>query len=100
MPCSLLAAAAAEAADGVVLIGCDLFDNDGPRVAFVQSQGVSKNKSDRRRFASGSSFRSDDFEDRDCADVLSEAVDEGLVFEAMNVFGQDSELALWFFRED
>jgi hypothetical protein len=98
--CSVLAAATAEAADGVVLIGCDLFDSDGPRVEFVQSQGVSKTKSNRRRFVSGSSFRSDDFEDRDCADVLSEAVDDGLAFQAMNVFGQDSELALWFFTED
>jgi hypothetical protein len=100
LPCSVLAAATAEAADGVVLIGCDLFDSDGPRVEFVQSHGVSKTKSNRRRFVSGSSFRSDDFEDRDCADVLSEAVDDGLVFQAMNVFGQDSELALWFFKED
>jgi hypothetical protein len=100
VPCSVLAVATAEAADGVVLIGCDLFDSDGPRVEFVQSHGVSKTKSNRRRFVSGSSFRSDDFEDRDCADVLSEAVDDGLVFQAMNVFGQDSELALWFFKEN
>jgi hypothetical protein len=96
----MLAVAAAEAADGVVLIGCDLFDSDGPRVEFVQSHGVSKSKSNRRRFVSGSSFRGDDFEGRDCADVLSEAVDDGLIFQAMNVFGEDSELALWFFTEN
>jgi hypothetical protein len=100
-PCLMLMAAPVEAADGVVLIGCDLFSRE-PRVEFVQSHGVStgSGKSNRRRFVSGSNFRSDDFEGRDCAEVLSEAIDDGLVFQAMNVFGQDSELALWFFQED
>jgi hypothetical protein len=100
-PCLMLVTAPLEAADGVVLIGCDLFSRE-PRVEFVQSHGVSNGggKSNRRRFVSGSSFRSDDFEGRDCAEVLSEAIDEGLVFQAMNVFGQDSELGLWFFKEN
>jgi hypothetical protein len=31
--------------------------------------------------------------------VLSEAIDDGLRFKAMDVFGQDGELALWFFQE-
>jgi len=94
----VLAAAPAEAADGVVLVGCDLFSRDGPSVAFVQSHGV-KAKSKRHRFISGPSFRSAAFEGRDCAEVLSEVVDDGLEFQAMNVFGQDSDLALWFFQD-
>jgi hypothetical protein len=96
----LLAPPPLEAADGNVLIGCDLFSRE-PRVEFVQSHGVSNGggKSNRRRFVS-SGFRSADFEGRDCAEVLSEAIDDGLEFQAMNVFGQDGELALWFFQED
>jgi hypothetical protein len=99
----MLSAAPARAGDGVVLVGCDLFGDDGPRVTFVQSQGVSRisgGSSKRRGFVSGSSFRSSAFEGRDCADVLSDAVDAGLVFQAMNVFGQDAEFGIWFFRED
>ena len=94
-------AAPVQAADGVVLVGCDLFAGDGPSVAFVQSHGVSLRNGDsgRRRFVSGPSFRSADFEGRACADVLSEVVDDGLKFQAMDVFGQDADLALWFFRE-
>ena len=100
--CVMLAAVPVQAADGVVLVGCDLFSNDGPRVEFVQSHGVSRNDSKfkRRLFVSGSSFRSADFEGRPCSEVLSKVADDGLQFKAMNVFGQDSELALWFFEED
>jgi len=94
----VLAAAPVEAADGIVLVGCDLFSRDGPSVAFVQSHGV-KAKSKRRRFVSGPGFRSAAFEGRDCAEVLSEVVDDGLDFQAMNVFGQDADLALWFFQD-
>ncbi|MGH6901203.1 MAG: hypothetical protein ACREIR_00525 [Geminicoccaceae bacterium] len=94
-------AAPVQGAGGVVLVGCDLFARDGPSVAFVQSHGVSRRNgdSDRRRFASGPSFRAADFEGRPCADVLSEVIDDGLKFQAMDVFGQDADLALWFFRE-
>jgi hypothetical protein len=97
----LLATAPAQAADGVVLVGCDLFARNGPTVAFVQSHGVAKRNGDaiRRRFFSGSGFRSADFEGRDCAEVLSEVTGDGLEFQAMDVFGQDSDLALWFFRD-
>ena len=95
----VLAAAPVEAADGVVLVGCDLFARDGPSVAFVQTHGVSKTKSDRRPFVSGPNFRSAAFEGRDCAEVLSEVINDGLDFQAMNVFGQDSDLALWFFQD-
>lgn len=97
----LAALAPVHAADGVVLVGCDLFSRDGPRVEFVQSHGVSRTTSDskRRRFVSGPSFRSADFEGRECADVLSEVIDDGLKFQAMDVFGQDADLPLWFFRE-
>ena len=99
--CFLLAAATAQAAEGVVLIGCDLFSQDGPRVAFVQSHGVARggNKAKRRLFISGSGFRPTDFEGRPCAEVLSEAADDGLVFQALNVFGEDAELGLWFFQD-
>jgi hypothetical protein len=98
----MLSASPVRAGDGVVLVGCDLFSRDGPRVTFVQSHGVSRNdgSSKRTRFVSGSGFSSDDFEDRDCAEVLSEAIDDGLIFQAMNVFGEDAELAIWFFGED
>lgn len=97
--CLVLVTAPVEAADGVVLIGCDLFARE-PRVAFVQSHGVSRDdNADRRRFVSGPDLRLADFEGRACAEVLSEAIDDGLRFQAMDVFGQDGELALWFFRE-
>ena len=100
--CCVLAAAPVEAGDGVVLVGCDLFGSDGPSVEFVQSHGVSRNNgnSNRRRFVSGTSFRPADFEGRPCAEVLSEAADNGLTFQAMNVFGQDADLGVWFFQED
>ena len=39
-------AASVQAADGVVLVGCDLFSRDGPRVDFVQSHGVSGTNGD------------------------------------------------------
>ena len=69
----VLVAAPGHARDGVVLIACDLFARDGPTVEFVQSEGVSLNdgNSNRRRFVSGSSFRSADFEGRACAEVLA-----------------------------
>jgi hypothetical protein len=94
----VLVTAPLQAADGVVLIGCDLFARE-PRVAFVQSHGVSRGGNADRRFVSGPGFASADFEGRACADVLSEAIDDGLRFQAMDVFGQDGELALWFFKE-
>jgi hypothetical protein len=96
--CLVLVAASAQAADGVVLIGCDLFARE-PRVAFVQSHGVSRGDNDDRRFVSDPDLRLADFEGRACAEVLSEAIDDGLRFKAMDVFGQDGELALWFFQE-
>ena len=100
--CLMLAAAPVEAGDGVVLVGCDLFSSDGPSVAFVQSHGVSRKNgnSNRRRFVSGTTFRSTDFEGRPCAEVLSEAADDDLTFQAMNVFGEDADLAVWFFQAD
>ena len=100
--CLVLVAAPARAGDGVVLVACDLFARDGPTVEFVQSEGVEldNGRSNRRLFVSGSDFRSADFEGRPCAEVLSEAADEGLTFQAMNVFGDRAELALWFFQDD
>ena len=100
--CLVLGAAPVNAKDGVVLIACDLFASDGPTVEFVQSQGVDLNNgnSNGRRFVSGSDFRSADFEGRPCAEVLSKALDEGLEFQAMNVFDDDAGRALWFFQDD
>lgn len=100
--CLVLAAAPVRAEDGVVLVACDLFVEDGPTVDFVQSKGVSldNGRSNRRLFVSGSDFRSADFEGRPCAEVLSKALDEGLEFQAMNVFGSDAGRALWFFQDD
>jgi len=100
--CSVLAAAPARAGDGIVLVACNLFTSDGPTVEFVQSEGVEldNGRSNRRLFVSGSDFRSADFEGRPCAVVLSQATDEGLKFQAMNVFGGRADLALWFFQDD
>ena len=100
--CLVLGAAPVKAGDGVVLVACDLFARDGPTVEFVQSEGVrlDNGRSNRRLFVSGSDFRSADFEGRPCAEVLSEAADEGLTFQAMNVFGDRADLALWFFEDD
>ena len=97
-----LVAPPAHARDGVVLIACDLFASDGPTVEFVQSEGVSLNdgNSNRRRFVSGSSFRSADFEGRPCAKVLAQAADEDLTFQAMDVFGPDAGRGLWYFVDD
>ena len=80
-------AAPVQAADGVVLVGCDLFARDGPRVEFVQSHGVSR-KDDDSRFFSGPNLRPTAFVGRECAEVISELVDDGLTFQAMDVFGQ------------
>ena len=91
-------AAPVQAADGVVLVGCDLLARDGPKVEFVQSHGVSR-KDDDSKFFRGPIFRSAAFVGRECAEVLSELIDDGLKFQAMDVFGQDADLALWFFRE-
>ena len=98
----VLVATPVKAGDGVVLVACDLFARDGPRVDFVQSKGVSlRNGNSRRRlFVSGSDFRSADFEGRPCAVVLAQAADEGLKFQAMNVFGDRADMALWFFQDD
>ena len=100
--CLVLVAAPAKAGEGVVLVACDLFATDGPTVQFVQSEGVSldNGRSNRRLFVSGSDFRPADFEGRPCAEVLSAAADEGLTFQAMNVFGDDADSALWFFQDD
>jgi hypothetical protein len=100
--CLVFVAATVEARDGVVLIACDLFATDGPTVDFVQSEGVSldNGNSNRRRFVSGSSFRSADFEGRPCAKVLAQAADEDLKFQAMDVFGNDAGRALWYFVDD
>jgi hypothetical protein len=94
----LVASAPGMAADdGVVLVACDLFGQSGPTVAFVQSHGLAGSDSARRFVSSPSSG---DLEGSDCAEVLSAAIDDGLEFQAMEVFGEQSELALWFFRED
>jgi hypothetical protein len=88
----LVASAPGMAADdGVVLVA------SGPPVAFVQSHGLAGSDSARRFVSSPSSG---DLEGSDCAEVLSAAIDDGLEFQAMEVFGEQSELALWFFRED
>jgi hypothetical protein len=101
MPGILLASGPVMAADdGVVLVGCDLFSEGGPEVTFVQSHGVSESDSGPRRLIGISRDRSDDLEGSNCAEVLSGAIDDGLEFEAMAVFGEDSGRALWFFRED
>jgi hypothetical protein len=98
IPGVLLAAVPGVAADdGVVLVACDLFSQRGPTVAFVQSHGLAGSDS-ARRFVS--SPGSGDLEGSDCAEILSGAIDDGLEFQAMEVFGEQSELALWFFRED
>ena len=100
--CVMIAAVPIQAANGVVLVGCNLLGEGGPRVTFVQSQEVSDTADDlqRRRFVGISGLRSEEFTDRDCAEVLSGLIDDGLVFQAMVVFGRDSSRALWFFQQD
>jgi hypothetical protein len=99
--CLAVAAVPVHAA-GVVLVGCNLLSEGGPRVTFVQSPEVSDGIGD---FQPGalvgiSGLRSEDFTDRDCAEVLSGLIADGLAFQALEVFGRDSSQALWFFRQD
>lgn len=61
----------------------------------MQSLGLAGSDS-ARRFVS--SPGSGDLEGSDCAEILSAAIDDGLEFQSMEVFGEQSELA--FFRED
>jgi hypothetical protein len=97
-----LAPTPAGAAQGVVLVGCDLFAADGPRVAFVQSHGVARRngKSRGQFFVGGANFRPADFAGRPCAEILSAVADDGLDFKAMNVFGRTGELGLWSFEQN
>jgi hypothetical protein len=100
-PCVALAAAPVQAANGVVLVGCNLFSAGGPTVTFVQAGEVSGTTG---AFASGgfvdlSRFRAEDFTGRNCAEVLSGLFGDGLAFQAVEVFGRDSSQALWFLRQ-
>jgi hypothetical protein len=100
--CVALAAAPVQAANGVVLVGCNLFSAGGPTVTFVQAAEVSGTTG---AFAPGGSggitgFGSEDFTNRACAEVLSGLISDGLTFQAMEVFGRDSSQALWFLRQN
>ena len=88
-------------AAGVVLVGCNLFSEGGPRVTFVQVPEVSDGIGDFQSgvFAGISGLRSEDFIDRNCAEVLSGLISDGLAFQALEVFGRDSSQALWFLRQ-
>lgn len=91
-----------QAADGVVLMGCNLFSAGGPTVTFVQSPEVSDGIGDFQPggFGGISGFRSEDFIGRSCAEVLSLLFGDGLAFQAVEVFGRDSSQALWFLRRE
>jgi hypothetical protein len=99
---SVAAAAAPVQAAGVVLVGCNLLSAGGPRVTFVQGPDISDGIGEFQpgAFVGISGFRSEDFIDRNCAEVLAGLSADGLAFQAMEVFGRDSAQALWFFRQD
>ena len=99
--CVAVGAVPARAANGVVLVECDLFAEGGPKVTFVQSHGVSNDDDQigRRLFVGITGLRSSDFAGRDCAEVLSGVLNDGLNFQAMQVFGEDAGSAIWFFRD-
>ena len=100
--CVAIAAVPAQEADGVVLVGCNLLSEGGPRVTFVESPPVSDAIGEFQPggFVGISGLRAEDFTDRECAEVLSGLIGDGLAFQAMEVFGRDSSQALWFFRRD
>jgi hypothetical protein len=90
----------ARAANGVALVECDLFAAGGPKVTVVQSHGINNDDGiERRLFVGITDLRSDDFAGRDCAEVLSGVLNDGLNFQAMQVFGEDAGSAIWFFRD-
>lgn len=99
--CVALAVTPARAANGVVLVECDLFAEGGPKVTVVQSHGINNDDDgiERRLFVGITDLRSDDFAGRDCAEVLSGVLNDGLNFQAMQVFGVDAGSAIWFFRD-
>jgi hypothetical protein len=97
-----LAAAPAQAADGVVLVGCNLFSAGGPTVTFVQAGEVSGTTGafGPGGFVGITGPGAEDFPNRACAEVLSVLIDAGLTFQAVEVFGRDSSQALWFLRQE
>jgi hypothetical protein len=97
-----VAAVPVQAANGVVLVGCNLFSAGGPTVTFVQAAEVSDTTG---AFGPGGFVGitvpgSEDFTNRACAEVLSGLISDGLAFQAMEVFGRDSSQALWFLRQN
>jgi hypothetical protein len=80
--------------------GFDLFSQGAPEVTFVRSHGLSDSDSGPRWSIGICRGRSDDLEGSNCAEVLSGAIDDGLEFQALAVFGEDSGRALWFFRKE
>ena len=99
--CVAVAVTPARAANGVVLVECDLFAEGGPKATLVQSHGVSNDddRIGRRLFVGITGLHSSEFAGRDCAEVLSGVLNGGLNFQAMQVFGEDAGSAIWFFRD-
>ena len=97
-----LAAVPVQAANGVVLVGCNLFSAGGPAVTFVQAADASDPTG---AFGAGGFGGitvpgSQDFTNRPCAEVLSVLIADGLAFQSMEVFGRDASQALWFLRRN
>jgi hypothetical protein len=99
--CLALGAAPVQAANGVVLVGCNLFSAGGPTVTFVQAGEVpgTTGAFGPGGFVGITGPGAEDFTNRACAEVLSVLIGDGLAFQAMEVFGRDSSQALWFFRQ-
>jgi len=100
--CVAVAAVPAQAANGVVLVGCNLLSAGGPTVTFVQAGEVAGTTG---AFASGGFVGitvpgSEDLTNRACAEVLSGLIGDGLAFQSMEVFGRDSSQAFWFLRQN
>lgn len=93
---AILAAAPVVAGDRAALVGCDLLDDDGPEVTFVQVGGSSSN----RRFVGGTRRNTSDLEGRSCAEALAQLADDGFAFEAFSAFGRRSDQGIWYFRAD
>jgi hypothetical protein len=52
------------------------------------------------RGAGASGISVPDAEGRPCAEVLSGLIDDDFKFKSMQVFGEDGDIALWFFQEN
>jgi hypothetical protein len=86
-------ASPASASDRVVLVGCDLLSEPGPRALYRQFGGDSDSRS-------GFSFgtRDADVRGRSCSEVLAEVAAAGLNFKEFRIVGVDASVGVWFWK--